>query len=62
MSFTPEQQQIPLRPLVVAERRKLEKVIDSTESEELAKAKQDKLRLQLQLPQEAPASQLQLRV
>jgi len=62
MSFTPEQQKIPLRPLVVAERRKLEKVIDSTESEELAKAKQDKLRLQLQLPQEAPASQLQLRV
>ena len=62
MSFTPEQQQIPLRPLVVAERKKLEKVIDSTESEELAKAKQDKLRLQLQLPQEAPASQLQLRV
>ena len=43
MSFTPEQQKIPLRPLVVAERRKLEKVIDSTESEELARAKQDKL-------------------
>ena len=62
MSFTPEQQQIPLRPLVVAERRKLEKVTDSKESQELAKAKQDKLRLQLQLPQEAPASQLQLRV
>merc|ERR1719253_1456044 len=43
MSFTAEQQKIPLRPLVVAERRKLEKVTDSKESQELAKAKQDKL-------------------